>query len=117
MAEQRQLPGFPKKRLVKLVRSILWSYGIRPKGEAWTATWLWASAIADSYYHRSWPLASEIASQYVLLLLGQIQSGHGLKLPFRADKVMPESVKRLLPASPVAFPDKTKSKAKRIGQK
>lgn len=116
MAEQRDLPGIPKKRLVKLVRSILWSYGIRPKGEAWTATWRWASAIADSYYHRSWPLASEIASQYVLLLLGQIQSGHGLKLPHRAN-VMPDSVKRLLPASPVAFPDKTTSKPKRIEQK
>lgn len=117
MAEQRELPGFPKKRLVKLVRSILWCYGIRPKGEVWTATWRWAAAIADSYYHRSWPLASEIASQYVLLLLGQIQSGHGLKLSFRADKVMPDSVRGLLPASPVAFPAKIELKPKHIEQK
>ena len=116
VAEQRELPGFPRKRLVKLVRSILWCYGIRPKGEAWTATWRWASAIADSYYHRSWPLASEIASQYVLLLLGQIQSGHGLKLPHRAN-VMPDSVKRLLPALPVPIPSQGKAKPKRIEQK
>lgn len=63
MAEQRDLPGWPKKRLVRDVRRHLWHYGIRPKGEAWRAAWSWASAIANSYYHTHWPMPSEIASQ------------------------------------------------------
>ena len=30
MAEEKDLPGWPRKKLVKAVRSHLWSYGIRP---------------------------------------------------------------------------------------
>jgi hypothetical protein len=73
MAEEKTLPGWPKKRLVKQVRSHLWSYGIRPKHTVWHATWAWASAIANSYFHTHWPLPSEIANQYVFLLLGYMQ--------------------------------------------
>ena len=98
MAEDRNLPGWPKKRLVKAVRSHLWHYGIRPQFTIWRATWTWASAIANSYYHTTWPLPSEIASQYLFLLLGEMRQNFALKLPYRAGKVIPEEVRRLLPA-------------------
>ena len=98
MAEDRTLPGFPKKKLVKAVRSHLWGYGIRPTFTIWQATWVWASAIAHSYYYTHWPLSSEIASQYVLLLLCEMRENHSLKLPYRANTVIPEEVRRLLPA-------------------
>lgn len=101
MAEDRTLPGWPKKGLVKQVRSHLWTYGIRPKGQAWRATWIWANAIAISYYHTHWPLPSEIAAQYVLLLLCDMREHHGLKLPYRANKVLPDEVRRLLPTGPL----------------
>lgn len=100
----RGLPGYPTNRLVKRVRSHLWRFGIRPKEPAWSATWHWASAIARSYYHTHWPLPHEIASQYVLLLLGQMHEGRSLKLPFRATKVMPDEVRQLLPTSPLNLP-------------
>ena len=39
--EERSLPGWPKKRLVKEVRRHLWHYGIRPSEFAiWQATWM-----------------------------------------------------------------------------
>jgi hypothetical protein len=67
MAEERSLPGWPKKKLVKEVRRHLSHYGIRPtKCEIWRATWAWADAIARSYWHLHWPLPSEIATQYIL---------------------------------------------------
>lgn len=113
MAEERDLPGWPNKRLVKRVRSHLWHYGIRPKGEAWRATWIWASAIATSYYHTSWPLASEIATQYLLLLLNQMKENHGLKLPYRASTIIPDAVRRLLPAASDVLPT-LEEKPKRI---
>ena len=99
MADYRDLPGFPRRALVKRVRSHLWLYGIRPKGEEWRATWAWASAIARSYHHTHWPLPHEIGAQYVLLLLNRMNERRGLKLPYRASKVMPEEVRVLLPES------------------
>ena len=101
MATERDLPGWPTKRLVKKVRSHLWHYGIRPKGAAWRATWSWAHAIADSYFYTHWPLASEIATQYLLLLLAEMKRNHALKLPYRANQVIPDDVRPLLPASPI----------------
>ena len=63
MAEERSLPGWPKKKLVKEVRRHLSHYGIRPaKIEIWQATWAWADAIARSYWHVHWPLPSEIGT-------------------------------------------------------
>ena len=60
MAEERSLPGWPKKRLVKEVRRHLSCYGFRPvKQAAWQAAWSWANKIAHSYFHVHWPLASE----------------------------------------------------------
>ena len=113
MAEDRELPGWPKKRLVRDVRRHLWHYGIRPKGEAWRAAWSWASAIANSYYHTHWPLPSEIASQYVLLLLADMKGSCSLKLPYRADKVIPDDVRRLLPASPLPLLEDASVKRKK----
>jgi len=101
MAEDKELPGWPKKRLVREVRAHLRSYGIRPQGQAWRATWEWAHAIANSYYHTHWSLPSEIGTQYVLLLLADMKRHHSLNLPYRAGKAIPDSVKQLLPVSPL----------------
>ncbi len=101
MAEQRDLPGWPKKRLVKDVRGYLWRYGIRPQPVPWLAAWSWASAIASSYFHTQWPSASEISTQYLLLLLAEMKRNHALRLPFRADKVIPQQVRAMLPGNPV----------------
>lgn len=100
MAEERSLPGWPKKKLVKEVRRHLSHYGIRPaKFEIWQATWSWASAIARSYWHVHWPLPSEIATQYILLLLVEMKSSCMLRLPYRANEIVPPEVARLLPAA------------------
>lgn len=101
MAEQRDLPGWPKKRLVKEVRAHLWRYGIRPRGRAWRAAWSWANAIADSYYHTHWPSAPEISTQYILLLLVEMKQNFALRLPYRANKVIPDDVRTMLPSNPV----------------
>ena len=93
--------GRPKKRLVKLVRSHLWHYGIRPKDDAWRAAWLWASALADSYVYPSWPSAPEIGTQYILLVLVEMKHHRNLRLPFRADKVIPDAVRAMLPSNPM----------------
>ena len=101
MAEQRDLPGWPKKRLVKQVRAHLWRYGIRPRGKPWRGAWSWASSIANSYFRTSWPSSTEIATQYVLLLLVGMKECCALRLPYRASKVIPEDVKAMLPCNPV----------------
>jgi len=101
MAEQRDLPGWPKKRLVKEVRAHLWRYGIRPQRMPWLAAWSWAQSVANSYFHTHWPSASEVGTQYLVLLLAEMKRNHALRLPFRANKVMPVSVRAMLPANPV----------------
>ena len=105
MAEERTLPGWPKKKLVRDVRKHLSHHGIRPNQfSIWQATWAWASAIAQSYYHTHWPLPSEIASQYILLLLSEMKKNRLLKLPYRANKVVPAEVRALLPATQPTLP-------------
>jgi hypothetical protein len=100
MAEEHSLPGWPKKKLVKEVRRHLSHYGIRSvRFEIWQATWVWANAIARSYWHTHWPLPSEIATQYILLLLIEMKSSRMLKLPYRASEIVPPEVARLLPVS------------------
>ena len=101
MAEQRDLPGWPKKRLVKAVRSHLWRYGIRPQRTPWLAAWSWASAVAHTYFHTHWPSATEISTQYLLLLLADMKTNRALRLPYRASQVMPDPVRGMLPANPV----------------
>ena len=115
MAEQRELPGWPKKRLVRAVRRHMWSYGIRPQWALWCATWRWAAAIANSYFHTSWPSASEISTQYLVLLVAQMRENHALRLPYRADKVIPDEVRVLLPSSPLQLlTDEKRIEKKRI---
>lgn len=98
MAEERSLPGWPKKKLVRDVRRHLSHYGIRPtRFTIWQATWAWASAIANSYVYTHWPMPSEIGAQYILLLLTEMQQSHQLRLPFRAKTVVPAEVRALLP--------------------
>lgn len=101
MAEERNLPGWPKKRLVKDVRRHLWHYGIRPRHTPWIAAWSWASAIANSYFHTSWPSATEISTQYLVLLLAEMKGNYALRLPYRANKVIPVQVRAMLPGNPV----------------
>ena len=72
---------------------ILRKYGIKPRGQQWQATWLWAHAISDSYFYPHWPTA--------LLLLSEIKESDGLKLPYRAGSVIPAEVRALLPSNPV----------------
>jgi hypothetical protein len=99
MAEDRALPGWPKKKLVKEVRRHLSHYGIRPtKFDIWRATWAWAEAIARSYWHIHWPLPSEIGTQYILLLLVEMKASCMLKLPYRATEVIPTEVAAMLPS-------------------
>ena len=99
MAEERSLPGWPKKNLVKEVRRHLSHYGFRPvKQAAWQATWSWVSKIAHSYFHVHWPMPSEIGTQYILLLLANMHDSHCLRLPYQAREIVPPEVAALLPA-------------------
>lgn len=99
MAESRDLPGWPKKKLVTQVRRQLASFGVRPSlSRLWIETWQWAHQITNSYVFPRWPLASEIAAQYMVLLLLEMQANHALKLPFRAAEQQPESVRLRLTA-------------------
>ena len=105
MAEERTLPGWPKKKLVRDVRRHLSHHGIRPNQfTIWQATWAWASAIARSYYQTHWPLPSEIASQYILLLLTEMKKNCLLRLPYRANTVVPAEVRALLPGTQATLP-------------
>lgn len=99
MAESRDLPGRPKKKLVTQVRRQLASFGVRPSlSRLWIETWQWASKITHSYVYPRWPLPSEIAAQYMVLLLLEMQANHALKLPYRAGEQQPESVRQRLTA-------------------
>lgn len=90
MAESRDLPGWPKKKLVRDVRRQLATYGILPTSRGaltrrqWQLTWAWANNIAKSYVFKRWPSPREIAAQYVLLLLAEMKGNHDLKLPYRS---------------------------------
>ena len=53
MAESRDLPGWPKKKLVTQVRRQLASFGVRPSlPRLWIETWQWAtrSRTATSFH-------------------------------------------------------------------
>jgi hypothetical protein len=118
MAEDHTLPGWPKKKLVKEVRRHLSHYGIRPvKSDIWRATWTWAEAIARSYWHMHWPMPSEIGTQYILLLLIEMQKSCVLRLPYRAKEVVPADVAALFPQlqqpTVLAITDQTKAKPAR----
>ena len=96
MSQREYLPGLPPPKLVKAVRRSLSSYGIRPQLRPWRLAWEWASAVRLSYYDPRWPIPSEIAAQYVVLLLGELNDCHALKLPYRATSHAPESIRASL---------------------
>jgi hypothetical protein len=92
---------FASRRRVNDVRRILRSYGIRPMQPAWSLTWLWAKQIADSYVYRpTWPTASEIASQYMLLMLAAMREDRALRLPYRVWRNVPDAVAATLGSQP-----------------
>lgn len=100
MAENRELPGWPKKKLVTQVRRQLSSFGIRPSLKAvWHETWQWANQITNSYVRPIWPTPAEIAAQYVCLLLLEMQDRRALKLPYRAAEQQPLSVRKRIQES------------------
>lgn len=102
MAEDRVLPGWPKKKLVKEVRRFLSSYGIRPaSARLWYETWAWASQIRNSFVYPRWPLPSEIGSQFVFLLLLDMSATRSLRLPFRAMQQIPPALRQRLEGNSV----------------
>ena len=116
MAEDRDLPGWPKKRLVRDVKRSLHGYGIVTGGRyvhvsrIWGQAWAWAADVARSYqrfdwalqkrYRERWPSASEIASQYILLLCAEMRESRFFKLPFRAKDFLPERLRPLFATQP-----------------
>jgi hypothetical protein len=104
--DDRYLPGQPKKKLVTEVRRVLKGYGIRPHGLLmWRDAWAWALAVRDSYFHPRWPLPHEIAAQYLVLLLADMKTHPGFKLPYRAaEKQTPAIAARLAAAHARTLP-------------
>jgi hypothetical protein len=105
-----ELPGRPRKKLVKDVRSVLWRYlRCRPQraDRTWRMAWAWAEACGRrdamwTKYSCKWPAANEIASQYLLLVLADMREMRALRLPWRAAECVPPAVVELLggPALP-----------------
>ena len=79
MAIQEYLPGRPKKQHVKDVRSHFWHYGIRPNS------------------------TTEIATQYLVLLLVDMKEGGDRRLPYRASKVIPDELRSQLSSNPALW--------------
>lgn len=100
------LPGAPRPRLVRLVRRWLGSFGVRPMRDQWLTTWAWARNIAVSYSKPMWPVASEIAAQYMVLLLAEMRRMSALKLPYRATHpgCVPEQITALVAGGMLALP-------------
>lgn len=97
--EHDELPGRPRKKLVREVRQHLWRYlRCRPSrtDDAWTMAWEWAHECSKRVMQDRWPCAMEIASQYLLVALARMRSLSALKLPFQANERMPASVQSQL---------------------
>ena len=107
--EHLDLPGQPRRQLLKDVRRVLWRYGIRPntlESETWRAAWEWAYQISQSYSRGTWPSGDEIATQYILLLLARMKADFRLRLPHRAGKELATAARAiLLPANRLALTD------------
>ena len=100
------LPGAPRRRLVMHVRRWLAMFGIRPQRAQWILTWKWARNIALSYSRPMWPAGSEIAAQYMVLLLADMRKLNSLKLPYRATHagVLPDELRPLVGNGVLALP-------------
>lgn len=103
--EHNELPGRPRGQLVRKVRRTLYSYTrCRPlrTDRAWRLAWEWADACTRdgerfiTMKRRPWPSPSEIASQYLLIVLAEMKSSHQLRLPFRAQRCIPAQLAELL---------------------
>ena len=113
MAEEKTLPGWPRKSLVKATKQCLWRYlRSRPTqyDECWRAAWEWAKATADrslmfqfgKVRRAKWPHGNEIATQYLLLALSRMKGDHNLRLPFRSEQCMtPRVIAMLSSAAPL----------------
>lgn len=112
MAEDRSLPGWPRKSLVKETKQCLWRYlRSRPTqyDDCWRAAWEWAKATADrslmfqfgKVRRAKWPHGNEIATQYLLLALARMKGDHNLRLPFRSEQCMTPRVVAML-SGPIA---------------
>jgi hypothetical protein len=100
--EHAELPGHPRKKLVRDTRGVLWRYlRARPQrhDRCWRLAWQWAAACA-SHNHclrkHAWPNGNEIASQYLLLVLSDMKQCFALRLPFHAAEALPEAVAQAL---------------------
>jgi hypothetical protein len=96
VSQREYLPGLPPPKLVKAVRRHLRLYGIAPKFQPWRLAWEWANAIRLSYSDPRWPMAWEIGTQYVVLLLSEMKGDHALKLPYRATSHAPLAIRAAL---------------------
>ena len=107
MAEEKNLPGWPTKSLVRKVKSVLWRYvRCRPQitDPLWRPTWEWADACRRrnelfdfSKRHRAkWPSDNEIATQYLVLAITEMKSCSDLRLPFHAAGQMTPAVTAIL---------------------
>ena len=109
MKSDEYLPGHPRKRLIREFRRHLVLYaGCRPglgaTEKIWRTTWAWANAIAQSYASHHWPLPTEIATQYLVLLLASMKEASVLRLPYRAARHVPPLVAAVLGATPIGAP-------------
>lgn len=99
--EHREIArGAASGRLIREVRSVLWRHlRCRPHrgDQCWRLAWEWAEACATRNARwlkksRRWPSPSEIASQYLLLVLAEMRESHTLRLPMYAAECMPPGV-------------------------
>ena len=99
------LPGDPSGLIVRKVKAVLREYGVKPRAKEWHMTWAWADRVQRSYNSlnpligvkkKRWPSGTEIAAQYMALLLADMRDNYVLKLPCRAAEcITPEASVRL----------------------
>lgn len=103
MAEERNLPGWPSKTLVKKVRGRLNWFGIRPITrwsptglDIWKLAWQWAERECFHYKRKRWPSPDQIADRYVFLLFHEMRANAGLRPDKVAMERMPDEVRALM---------------------
>ena len=108
MAEERSLPGWPKKRLVKEVRRHLVALRDSSRGAIDLA-----GHLVLGHMRLPAPTSTSIGpclrrsrTQYILLLLAEMHESHCLRLPYRGREILPPEVAALLPVLQAAgLPD------------
>lgn len=108
MAEEWNLPGVPRKGLVRKVKSVLFKWlRCRPHiGDPnWKLAWKWANDVAyrnhwfknlgkkrKSKTTKTWPSPEEIACQYLFIVLTEMRTTLSLRLPYHASEFVPKEV-------------------------